>query len=212
MSDDDEKPNHDEPVSQDVDGVAVASEPDATPGGRGWRFAVAVLAALTIGLAFVAAIQTSRVSRDQDRDADVRRTAAAMGTALLTYDYTRLDEAKNNVLELATRTFRNQYNEAFDGGLDELLKSTKATSEVEETEVFISEIGDDQASALVRVDVTVSGTAGTNRSLVSYVRLDLVRASGRWLVNAVTNLNLGQPAASGPAPGEPGQPTSTTTP
>ena len=167
---------------------------------RRWQLAVAFLLALSIGLGFLTAIQSSNVNRERDREAAVRRVAAAMGTALLSYDYTHLEKGKQDVLRLATGTFRRQYNEAFTGGLDELLKETKATSQVREAEVLLGEVGEDGATAIVILDTIVSGTAGTNRSLVSYVRLDLVRTGERWLVNAVTNLNLGQPTGGTGAP------------
>ena len=104
----------------------------------------------------VAVQATSSKNEADNRTASVRRTAGAMGSALLTYDYRNLDKTKRVVLRLATGTFRKQYEQAFNGGLDTILTNTKAVSKIRDIEIFISELSDNDATAIVVVDTVVS--------------------------------------------------------
>jgi Mce-associated membrane protein len=160
-----------------------------------------VFALLSVVLGVVAIQASSSKQADEDRAAAVRRTAGAMGSALLTYNYKDLDKTKTQVLAVATGTFRKQYQQAFTGGLDTILTNTKAVSSVRDIEIFLSDVTDETATAIVVVDTRVSGTAGEGRSLTSYLRLELVHAKSKWLVDGVTNLNLGLPESNTPAGG-----------
>lgn len=184
------------------------AEPDATPEvvteppvemetpkpqRRRIPVAVIVLAALSLVLGVTAANLSSRNQTLTSRTKDVNEVAAAMGSALLTYDYRELPKTKELVLKLATGTFEKQYNAAFEGGLDTVLTNSKAVSQVRDIDVFVGEVNKEHASAIVVVQTVVSGTAGANRSLTSYVQLELVKTDDGWLVDGVTNLNLGLP-------------------
>lgn len=190
------------PAPEDVAAPAVdVAEPAPAPtsSNRGLKTAVVLLAALSLGLAIIAASLSASNRNTTGRNDAVRRSAAAMGSALLSYDYQHLSRAKQTVLGLSTGTFRKQYSEAFDGGLDTVLTNTKAVSKVRDVQVFVGDVTSHAASAIVVVDTVVSGTSGSNRSLTSYLQLDLVHSGDRWLVDGVTNLNLGLPAGSGAA-------------
>lgn len=193
-----------EPV---VEEPVVGDESTAPPqkSNRGLKTAIVVLAALSLGLAILAG-SLSASNSERGRVDDVQDAAAAMGSALLTYDYRNLDRTKTVVLRLATGTFRKQYAEAFEGGLDTVLTNTKAVSSVRDVEVFVGEISSNSASAMVVVDTVISGTAGENRRLTSYLQLELVHSGDKWLVDGVTNLNLSLPNTGGASP------TTTTTP
>lgn len=170
---------------------------DGPPDATAWRpprtyvVAVAVLMAVGIGLGGLSLTLAGRLN--DDRVADARRTAAQFGTALLTYDYGKLDETKARVLSFATGSFRKQYEQAFSGGLDVILRETEAQSRVTNLDVFLSEIDDDAASAIVVVDTVTEGKSGTRRTLATYVRLELVRVGGTWKIDDVVNLNFGRP-------------------
>jgi hypothetical protein len=135
-----------------------------------------------------------------------------MGSALLTYDYQHLARTKSLVLGLSTGTFRKQYSDAFSGGLDTVLTNTKAVSHVRDVQVFVSDVTSHAASSIVVVDTVISGTAGQNRNLTSYIQLELVHSGDRWLVDGVTNLNLSLPPSGGTgatSTTRPGAPTTT---
>jgi hypothetical protein len=173
---------------------AEASTP-ATPAARNnAKLLVIALAILAVVLAGVAGVINQRYRDLKNRNDAVERAAAAMGSALLTYDYRNLPKTKALVLKLATGAFEKQYAAAFEGGLDTILTNSKAISSVRDIDVYISDESDKSAAAIVVVDTVVSGTGGDNRRLTSYIRLDLVNTDDGWLVDGVTNLNLGLPS------------------
>lgn len=163
----------------------------AAPNNRGLKVAVVVLAALCLVLSIVAA-SVSAHNRDTDgRTAAVRRSAGAMGTAMLSYDYKHLPQAKAQVMRLATGSFKKQYTQAFNGGLDQLYKLTKQHSEVRAVEVYVSDVSATEATAIVRVDFRVSGVGGNNRPGTAFFELALVHSSGGWLVDSLSAINAG---------------------
>jgi hypothetical protein len=165
--------------------------PPATASNRGLKLAIVSLAAVCLALSVLAASLSARNRDSEGRTSAVRRTAAAMGTAMLSYDYKHLPEAKARVVKLATGSFKKQYREAFDGGLDQLYKLTKQHSEVRDVEVFVSEVSAAEASAIVRVDFRVSGVGGNNRPGTAFFELALVHSSGGWLVDSLSAINAG---------------------
>ena len=175
---------------------------------RGLLIACVALFALSVGLGILTAVLASKLDREVATRDDVEETAGRFATALLTYHHEALDRSKQAVLDLSTGKFRREYEQAFNGGLDVLITETKATSEGTVTDVFVSDVEDDTATAIVVVDVRVSGTAGERRGASSYIQLELVRVAGRWRVDGVTNLNFGQ---NGTPTGVPSTPETTTT-
>jgi Mce-associated membrane protein len=188
------------------------SEEPPAPRGR-WVRALAFLAVVffvgAVVMAVVAANLSSQLDDERGDRRGVERTASQLAARLLTYDYRKLDAARAGVLELATGTFRREYDEAF-AGLKELLNTTKAVSVGDVTDVFVGDLSDDGATAIVVVNTTAEGVSGRRRTFASYIQLDLVRTQGRWLVDGVTNLNFGQVAPDEQSPGT--APTSSTTP
>jgi hypothetical protein len=171
------------------------SEPPAAAGAparnRGLKIAVVVLAALCLTLTILAASLSANNRDTEGRTAAVRRTAGAMGTAMLSYDYKHLPSAKARVIKLATGSFQKQYRQAFDGGLDQLYKLTKQHSEVRAVEVYVSDVSASEATAIVRVDFRVSGVGGNNRPGIAFFELALVHSSGGWLVDSLSAINAG---------------------
>jgi Mce-associated membrane protein len=167
----------------------------------------AALFVLSVGLAVLAAVLASKLESERSRHHDVEEVAGRFATALLTYDHEHLDDAKRRVLALSTGKFRREYEQAFTAGLDVLIRETKATSSGTVTDVFVGGVEQDTASAIVVANAVSEGTAGTRRSVASYIQLELVRVSGAWRVDGVTNLNFGQ---NSEAEGLPAAPTTTT--
>lgn len=192
-------------VVPDVDPDAPSS---ASGRPRGLVIACVVLFVLSVGLGILTAVLASKLDREVATRNDVEETAGRFATALLTYDHEDLDRAKQAVLDLSTGTFRREYEQAFNGGLDVLIRETKATSEGTVTDVFVSDVEEDTAGAIVVANVRVTGTAGERRGASSYIQLELVRVAGRWRVDGVTNLNFGQ---NGSPAGVPATPATTTT-
>ena len=192
----------DEGAAQGTAGGEVAVVDMAPPWKppRGYVVGVAMLVA--IGIALAALTLTFAAKAGDDREGDVRRTAGEFSTALLTYDFGKLDEAKARVLSFATGGFKEQYEQAMAGGLDVILRETQARSAVQDVEVYVSEVEDNTASAIAVADTVVEGKSG-RRQVQHYVQLELVKVGGEWKVTALLNLKLGEPvdaAVPGAAP------------
>jgi Mce-associated membrane protein len=147
---------------------------------------------LSVALAVVAAAQSSGLHDERGRRRGVEEVAGRFTTALLTYDYKNLPQARERVLALSTGNFRKEYEQAFTGGLDVLLKESRATSEGTVTNIYVGSVDEDTAEAIAVANAVAEGVSGTRRTVASYIELRLVRVSGRWRVDGVTNLNFGQ--------------------
>ncbi|MEU5987428.1 hypothetical protein ABZ806_00465 [Spirillospora sp. NPDC047418] len=177
----------------------VAGGPEKAGGGqRAWRgvpvrswlvratVAVAIVgSAVTAGLQWHAADQAAQ--RDQERQ-EVRASAAEFGVALLSYDHTKLQDARHRVLDLASDDFAKTYDEAFTGGLEGVISKLKADATAEVQAVYLEKIEEGTAKAVVVVDSEVHSTAGTRRVRGSYLDMKLVRRGGEWKVTDVTSV------------------------
>lgn len=207
-------PDPDQATPQTPDGWAAGPEepvveaapeqaPEPAPSPRGSRRLVAaciVLFVLSVALASLAAVLASRLESERDRRNDVEEVAGRFATALLTYNHDNLNEARERVLALSTGKFREEYEQAFAGGLDVLIRETKASSTGTVTDIFIGPVEGESAKAIVVANATTEGTTGTRRSVASYIQLVLVHVGGQWRVDGVTNLNFGQATTPTTAP------------
>ncbi|MDP1820700.1 MAG: hypothetical protein Q8K58_12545 [Acidimicrobiales bacterium] len=134
----------------------------------------------------------------------LRSAAGAVGEALLTYDFNDPDAHRDGVLALATGSFRGEYEDAFDQGLAQLITEVQATSRGFVKEVYVSEIDEERAEAVVVADVERDGAGGPRTLFDIYVLLTFVRVDGEWKVDQVTDLNF---AEAGADPGATATPT-----
>jgi Mce-associated membrane protein len=191
-----------------------ATEPSATdvaPTGRaGSRagFVLAVSLAVAFGLlaAVLAVLLADARSDADDAASDLRRTAGQFGEALVTYDHRDPEAHRDAVLGMATGSFREEYEDAFEGELVQIITEVEAVSQGFVKDVFVSEIDEESASAVVVVDVEHDGAAGPRTLYDIYFRLTFVRVGGDWKVDQVIDLNFG----AGPAGGETDVTTDTT--
>jgi Mce-associated membrane protein len=180
------------------------------PAGASRRPLIIVAAALLVAATFfgvLAARFNSELSDERNERDDVQAVAARMATALLTYDYRDLDASKDRVLADATGTFRREYEKAFTSTLAVLIRETKAQSKATVTDLFVSDVTEGAAGALVVVSTERKGVGGAVPAATSYIQLDLVKVGGTWKVDNVTNLNF---TGSGTARSPASAPTTTT--
>jgi Mce-associated membrane protein len=193
----------------------VAEEPTADPEpARRPGFILAVSLAVVFALA-AAALGLVLASRDDGdpRIDEVRASAGEFGAALVTYDFREPEVHRDRVLELATGSFRTEYEEAFDRGLSEIITEVEAVSQGFVDEVYVSALDEERAQAIVVVDIEHEGAGGPRSLLDVYFLLALVEVDGSWKVDQVTDLNFdtsGAGGASDPGTG-PIAPESTTT-
>jgi hypothetical protein len=162
--------------------------------------AVAVLAVLLAG------------SDEDERQVELRRAAGRFGEALVTYDFDDPEAHRDTVLELSTGSFSEEYEDAFDAGLGQLITEVEAVSKGTVKDVYLSELGEADAQAIVVLDVEITGVAGPRTMRDVYIRLTFVEVAGEWKVDQVIDLNF---ATGGTTPTTtsttPSAPESTTT-
>lgn len=154
----------------------------------------ALLAVVSIALAALLVVQDG----DSDEPTELRRAAGRFGEALVTYDFHEPEAHRDGVLDLATGSFRQDYEDAFDRGLGEIITQVQAVSRGSVNDVYVTSVDDDQAQAIVSLDIEVSGTSGERTLLDQYVLLTLVRVGGEWKVDQVTDLSFPASGSGGP--------------
>ncbi|MEU8346404.1 hypothetical protein AB0C74_32315 [Spirillospora sp. NPDC048832] len=200
------KPAEEEPAGK----VAVTKDGGAGETGRAawWRRVPgkawpvrATVAVAVVGSAVTAGLQWHEADQAAQRDAErtqVRASAAEFGQALLSYDHTKLRDARNHVLSLASDDFAKTYDEAFTGGLEGVITKLKADATATVRTVYLGEIESETAKAVVVMDSEVHSTAGTRRVLGSYLDMRLVRRGGEWKVTDVTSVGAANESMTDP--------------
>jgi Mce-associated membrane protein len=167
---------------------------------RGPAFIVAVTLAVLFGVvAVVLGVLVLVEDSDGEDLSDLRHAAGLFGEALVTYDFHDPDAHRDGVLDLATGSFRQDYEDAFDRGLGQIITQVQAVSRGSVNDVYLTSVDDEQAQAIVSLDIEVSGTSGERTLLDQYVLLTLVRVGGEWKVDQVTDLSFPS-TGSGAAP------------
>ena len=144
---------------------------------------------LVAGAIAVAVVQTGR-ARDLEDDLDARTevatAASRFGEVYLSYDFDDPDRSGDRVLELVSAAFAKDFTSTRAPGIEELFANLGTTTEATTKEVFVGDITDDAARALVVVDVVANSDASGTQELtdLTFV-LELIRDDGRWLVDDV---------------------------
>ncbi|GGO80699.1 hypothetical protein [Nonomuraea cavernae] len=158
----------------------------------------ALAAMLTAALAATAVLQW--VSADRAHDAlarleseralrlEVSGAASSFGQSLLSYDYQDLQTTRSTLMAQATGDFLTTYDEAFGGAMAQVIVKLKAVSRATVREVYLSDVDEATAHAIVVVDQQVN-TAEAIRSVTgSHLKVTLVKEKGVWKVQEVTVL------------------------
>lgn len=178
---------------------AETAEPRPAPGTpRRWPLVVAIGVAVVFAVA--AAALALLAAREDDPQGDLRAAAGAFGEVLVTYDHRDPQRHREAVLDRATGAFAAEYEEAFDGGLGQLIEQLEASSRGFVKDVYTTEVQRGQALAIVVLDVETTGTSGPRRLFDVYVRLTMIQVEGEWLVDDVTDLSFGADGGGGALP------------
>jgi hypothetical protein len=212
-------------VISDDDVTATASTPGGAAKRRGVPLAaIAAVLVVALAAAALAVVQTTaagdaREERDavtaaQDDERSARLVAAQFGETFFTYDHRDVEASTEALLGLVTDEYAQAFQEQRLPGVAELFASTELSTQGTAEDVFLSEIGEDQARAAVVLDVLATGQLETRTLDGLTLLLDLRRQAGEWRVDAV---QLPQTRILGPdgqpiVDGDPaGDPTTTTT-
>jgi hypothetical protein len=177
-------------VDDDVDDN-VDDDADAAPssGPPAWvLIALAVWGVVMLGIAVWSLLRANDVESARDDRREAASVAGEFAVATASYDYRDLEGSVDAVTSLATAEFAEKYQDAFFEELQPVVDELQARGRVHVRDVFISDISDDSATAVVSFDAVIRSTIGTRRLSGSYVRVDLVKEGGEWKADKLTFL------------------------
>jgi hypothetical protein len=144
--------------------------------------------ALGAAIAF-AVVQLGRVrdlEEELDARAEVATAASTFGEVYLSYDFDDPESSGDRVLDLVSPEFAEDFESTRAPGIEELFANLGTTTDATTKEVFVGDITDASARALVVVDVVANSDASGTQELtdLTFV-LELVLVDGQWLVDNV---------------------------
>ncbi|TMR96863.1 hypothetical protein [Nonomuraea basaltis] len=152
---------------------------------------VAAIAATAV-LQWVAAAQAddARTKMETERALrlEVSGAASAFSKALLSYDYQKLQATRATLSAQATGDFLATYDTAFGGAMAQVIVKLKATSQATVREVYLADVDEATAHAIVVVDQQVNTSEAIRSVRDSHLKIALVKEKGIWKVHDVTVL------------------------
>ena len=148
---------------------------------------VLVVVALAIAVAFAALWNDERGTEPSEvtaylaeQEPEARRTAATVLESIVNYDPESVEEDKDELLDLATGEFRDDYEDLLSGGLGEALEETGTRSEgeiVDGPDIGFTSAVRGMAVARLVQDIT---SEAEDRQVLLVMRLGLVLEDGTW--------------------------------
>ncbi|QFG22335.1 hypothetical protein [Actinomadura sp. WMMB 499] len=168
--------------------------------GRGAlvRAAGALVLAAAVATAGLQWYRADQAAGEEVARAAVEKRAGEFGQALLSYDHEHLQDARNRVLALSSEDFAKTYDVAFTGGLEGVITKLKADASATVRAVYLGDVDESSARAIVVLDSEVRSSAGTRRVLGSHLDMKLERKDGAWRVSEVTSIGAAQETMTDP--------------
>jgi hypothetical protein len=150
--------------------------------------AVAATAVLQWVSATRAGDALARLESERALRLEVSGAASAFSKALLSYDYTDLQTTRSTLMAQATGDFLATYDAAFGGPMAEVIVKLKATSLATVREVYLADVDEASAHAIVVVDQQVNTSEAIRSVKDSHLKITLVKQKGVWKIQDVTVL------------------------
>ncbi|MEV4078964.1 hypothetical protein AB0J43_01555 [Nonomuraea fuscirosea] len=119
---------------------------------------------------------------------EVSGAASAFSRALLSYDYRDLQTTRSTLAAQATGDFLATYDTAFGGTMAQVIVKLKATSQATVREVYLADVDEATAHAIVVVDQQVNSSQAIRSVRDSHLKISLVKEKGSWKIHDVTAL------------------------
>jgi len=187
---------------------------------RRWRrnlplLLVVVLAWMVAAGAVVLWKQADDLRNARDDRREAAQVASDFTTAVLSYDHRDLQGSVDDVKALSTPDWGREYEDAWFQDQQNIVEQLRARAEVVVDDVMVGDAANGVLPVTVTFNASIRSTIGTRRLDGSYLRLDLTKVDGHWLVDnmtflAVTNQSLDAAGGGGGGGGE--TPPATTTP
>lgn len=159
-----------------------------------WTVAAMLVAAVaaTAVLQGIGAAQAedarARLETERALRLEVSGAASAFSKALLSYDYRDLQTTRATLTAQATGDFLATYDTAFGGAMAQVIVKLKATSQATVREVYLADVDEATAHAIVVVDQQVNTSEAIRSVKDSHLKIALVKEKGIWKVHDVTVL------------------------
>lgn len=180
-----------------------ASPPSGTEdepvAGRGRAVLAAVAIVVLLGAVGAFALLRSSPGEGSDADEDARRVAAAFGAAYLSFDAASVGLAGEDMLELTTDRFAEEFRSDRLPSVAQLFADTSTSTRAEVTETFLAPAVDDRVRVLVLVDVEATAAEGAQRLVNLSFVVELIDVDGEWKVDGATPFPV--PEVLGPTAG-----------
>ena len=200
----------------DAETTEPAAHEDATPGrppDRGrtvpvGAFAVAVLVAAALAILAVFALASENGSDQGGQDREIRLAAGRFSERFLTYEDSDFETWRDEVLELATGGFAEEFAEA-ESGLRVFFEEGARDAVARVTDVFVAEEERGTVEVIVSYDRVVTGGEDRFSEADRYLLLSLIRVDGEWRADNVVDLASSDGLGGGAPPSGEDPPTST---
>ncbi|MEU6710992.1 hypothetical protein ABZ897_05870 [Nonomuraea sp. NPDC046802] len=194
----DSPPPADATAGQDGTDAADGEEKPGSRRSARVRVMGALAAMLVTALAATAVLQWISAAQAQDAGAkleseralrlEVSGAATAFSKALLSYDYQDLQTTRSTLAAQATGDFLATYDTAFGGAMAQVIVKLKATSQATVREVYLADVDEATAHAIVVVDQQVNTSEAIRSVKDSHLKISIVKEKGTWKVHDVTVL------------------------
>ncbi|WP_433442257.1 hypothetical protein [Nonomuraea sp. CA-141351] len=152
---------------------------------------VAALAATAV-LQWISATQAedarAKLETERALRLEVSGAASAFSKALLSYDYQNLQTTRSTLAAQATGDFLATYDAAFGGAMAQVIVKLKAVSQATVREVYLADVDEATAHAIVVVDQQVNTSEAIRSVKDSHLKISLVKEKGSWKIHDVTVL------------------------
>ncbi|MEU4324906.1 hypothetical protein [Nonomuraea dietziae] len=132
--------------------------------------------------------QLAPLEHDRQLRLEVSGAAGAFATTLLSYDYKDLQTTRGQVIAMTAGNFLATYDEAFGGPMEQVIIKLEAVSKATVREVYLSEVDEVSAKALISVDQQVTSKEAVRNVLGTHLKLVMIKQKGVWKVSDVTVL------------------------
>ncbi len=144
---------------------------------------------LAIAVVFLS-VQLYRVTSDDRRKEQARVVAREFAERLTTYSYQTLDADIEKVLELATGSFKRDYDQVLGGDTFRTsLQDVQGSSTGKVLTVTVADIDGSEATAVAIVEQTIRNkNLDEPRIRTSRIEMTMVETSAGWRVNSADNV------------------------
>lgn len=186
-------------AADDTAGNGAPAADDDEVGRPTWLLvAFAVGAIALLGLAAWSLLRANDLATQRDDRRAAASVAGRYATAIMSYDHRDLEGSLAAVTDLATQDEAENYQNAYFEELQPVVDELRARGRVHVRDVYVSEIDDGTATAVVNFDAVIRSTIGTRRLTGSYVRIDLKKEGGEWKADELTFLATTQEGLDAP--------------